>query len=111
MAKFIKTFEQPDAIITAFANDLGYQEKITNPAYKGSLDPDTQEVIGNGEPELIDNPYSREMLVSDEHDILTANWLLQFAEKNAQRASNQKIKDGIKIQHTALKQGINTVIE
>jgi len=101
MAKFIKTFEQPDAIITAFANDLGYQEKVANPEFESA--PKTASPI-------MDNPQTREEFVSDNCDEVISNWLSQYAERNAFNQSKQQTKQAVDVQKIALKASIKTVI-
>ena len=134
MAKFIKTFEQPDEIIKLFADDLGYQEKVRNEKYVPAVgnetmdDPEggveTIEGIGEvpkqvpnpdyvaaiGEP-TIDNPQTRQQLVSEKCDELIANWLMSFAERNAMRNATEQVKAGVGVQLKALKDSIVTEIK
>ena len=138
MSKFIKTFEQPDEVIKAFADDLGYQEQIRNEEYvqaEGNEtmdDPkgETEEVEGLGDekitvikqvpnPEykpaigerIIDNPKTREQHVSDACDELIAVWLMKFAERNALANAQNQVKEGVNIQLKALKASIVTEIK
>ena len=111
MAKFIKTFEQPDEIITAFADDLGYQEQVINPDYELTVDPDTLESTDNGEPNTINNPQTRQEFVSEKCDGLIATWLMSFAERNAMRNATEQVKAGVGVQLKTLKESISTVIE
>ena len=134
MSKFIKTFEQPDEVIKAFADDLGYQEQIRNEEYVQAEGNETmddpkgekEEVEGIGEvpkqvpnPEykpaigerIIDNPKTREQHVSDACDELIAVWLMKFAERNALANAQNQVKEGVDIQLKALKASIVTEIK
>jgi len=134
MAKFIKTFEQPDEIIKLFADDLGYQEQIRNEEYvpaegnetmddpEGAMEtiegigevikqvpnPDYKEAIGE---QIIDNPQTRQQLVSEKCDELIAGWLMSFAERNAMRNATEQVKAGVGVQLKALKDSIVTEIK
>ena len=134
MAKFIKTFEQPDEIIKLFADDLGYQEKVRNEKYvpavgnetmddpEGAMEtiegigevpkqvPNPDYVAAIGEP-TIDNPLTRQQLVSEKCDELIATWLMSFAERNAMRNATAQVKAGVGVQLKALKDSIVTDIK
>ena len=134
MAKFIKTFEQPDEIIKLFADDLGYQEKVRNEKYvpavgnetmddpEGAMEtiegigevpkqvPNPDYVAAIGEP-TIDNPLTRQEHVSEKCDELIATWLMSFAERNAMRNATEQVKAGVGVQLKALKDSIVTEIK
>lgn len=110
MAKFIKTFEQPDEVIKAFADDLGYQEKVLNPEYEVTVNQETGETTENDKPRTIDNLQTRQQFVSEKCDELIANWLMQYAERNALRNATAQVKEGVNTQRKALAGSIVTEI-
>ena len=77
----------PTADIEAFADRLGYQEQVANPAYEASLDPETGETTDNGEPATIDNPEDRVTFVKRMFKIHSVAWFTQFVERDAEQAA------------------------
>jgi len=103
MAKFTLTFEQPDELIEAFANDLGYQEKVHDPDFNGATE--------SGEVPVIDNPKSREVYLGEEAVTLLSVWQMQFSERNALQASKEQVVKAVKENTELLKQSFKVTIE
>lgn len=108
MATITKTINQPDEVINAFADDLGYQEVLPNPAYSESI-VDGQ-IVGNGEPQTIPNPINRTEFVSERFDEVASAWFSQFAERDARLASEGTIKQTVDATKAAIKSTISTNI-
>jgi hypothetical protein len=109
-----KTITQPEEVITAFANDLGYQEHVANPDYIPAvqLDEDSEEVtVVVGEP-TIANPQTRLEYVSEEFDdFMATEFLGKFAKRNAERAKLDEAKVMTKATIEAIKSTITTKVE
>lgn len=92
----------PTAEIEAFADNLGYQPHIPNPAYSSSVDENMVET-DNGEPRTIDNPEEKEDFVKRLFKDEAVKWFTQFAErtattqaKAAAEAQLQTVKEQVK---------------
>lgn len=90
-----KTITQPTAIINQFANDLGYQEVVSNPDHiPAVVDITTMEETSPavGEP-TIPNPQTRLEFVSERFDeFVSENFFGQFAKRNAERQKAEEAK-------------------
>jgi hypothetical protein len=100
--KLTKTITQPEAVINAFANDLGYQEKVQDPNYTVKDEMDT--------PPIVDNPQSRIEFVSDKFDELTVEWLSKFAERNLRKVTEDSIRENMVLAKTEIKKTLSTEI-
>jgi hypothetical protein len=108
-----KTITQPEEVITAFANDLSYQEHVANPKYvPAEHDPKTFEETkaATGEP-TVPNTQSRLEFVSEKFDDFVAEEFLgKFAKRNAEQTKMEEAKAVTQATITAIKSTITTKI-
>lgn len=113
MISITKTITQPEEVINAFADDLGYQTVIPNPEYIPAVYEDVTLVEltpAVGEP-TIPNPQSRIAFVSDRFDeFVSEKFFGQFAERNARRDAESIIKATVEATKEAVKATITTVV-
>lgn len=90
-----KTITQPEEVINAFADNLGYQAVVTNPEYTpAQYDAETMEIIvpAVGEPTK-PNPQTRLQFVSEKFDDLVSDKFFgQFARRDAERLKAEEAK-------------------
>lgn len=86
------TYSQAD--IEAFADRLGYQTQIQNPAYSESFD--GTQIVTNGEPQTITNPQSKIDFVKEQFKTKCAKpWFTQFASDDAKKTAEELAKKQI----------------
>tara|TARA_R110000782_G_scaffold218580_1_gene305967 strand:- start:93 stop:443 length:351 start_codon:yes stop_codon:yes gene_type:complete len=109
-----KTITQPEAVITQFANDLGYQEQVANPDYvPAEYDTETMEETtpAVGEP-TIANTDTRLQFVKDKFDdFVSKEFFGQFAKRNVERAKMAEAKELTEATIAAIKSTITTKVE
>ncbi len=110
MITITKTITQPIEVIEAFADSLGYQSVVANPAYSVTIDEETREFTSNGEPQTIANSQTKLEYVSERFDAMASKWFAQFSERNARQEAENTIKATVEATEQAIKASISTII-
>ena len=96
----------PTADIEAFADRLGYQEQVSNPAYEATLNNDGT-ATDNGEPATIANPEDRVTFVKRMFKAHAVSWFTQFAERDAEQAAREQKEVTVSKVKAAVEQAIS----
>jgi hypothetical protein len=108
-----KTITQPEAVITQFANDLGYQEQVANPDYvSAEYNMETMEETtpAVGEPTIANTQSRLEFVSADCDQFLAKDYFGRFAKRNAERAKMAEAKELTEATIAAIKSTITTTV-
>lgn len=90
-----KTITQPEEVINAFADRLGYQAQVQNPSHiPAKLNMDTGEILtpAVGDPTVTNTQTKHEFVSERFDDFVSEKFFGQFAEQDAIKQKLQEAK-------------------
>ena len=100
----------PLEAIESFADRLGYNTVVVNPAYSESINDETNTMVGNGEPETITNPETRLDFVKRKFKEHSVEYFTQFSLSEADKLAQAAAKEAMETYMDAAKAQVEAAI-